>query len=90
VLKDKQTIVIDPKKVTALSYGQEAHRRVGTMIALSILVSPVALFGLFHKTKLHFIGIDYETEDGKKSGLLLQGHKEVETSAEDKQEEKKK
>ena len=73
-LKDGQVIKIDPKKVTALSYGQEAHRRVGTMVALAILISPAALFGLFHKTKLHFIGIEYE-QDGKKEGLLMQGDK---------------
>src|SRR5260370_36762509 len=42
---------IQPKSVTSLSYGQEAHRRVGTMIALATLVAPVALFGLFHKTR---------------------------------------
>jgi hypothetical protein len=104
-LKDKQTIVIDPKKVTGLTYGQEAHRRVGTMVALGVLVAPAALFGLFHKTKLHYIGIDYETADGKKAGLLLQGDKnnyrailqalksvtgkEVETAAEDKKDLKK-
>jgi len=98
-LKDGQVINIDPKTVTSLSYGQEAHRRVGTMVGLAILVSPAALFGLFHKTKLHFIGVEYEQE-GKKAGLLLQGHKdnyrgmllalksvtgkEVTTSAEDK------
>ena len=73
-LKDGQVIKIDPKSVTALSYGQEAHRRVGTMVALAILISPAALFGLFHKTKLHFIGIEYE-QDGKKEGLLMQGDK---------------
>lgn len=28
-----------------------------------------------HKTKLHFIGIDYTDKDGKKQGLLLQGDK---------------
>ncbi len=71
--KDGQRSVINPKAVTSLSYGQEAHRRVGTMIALAILVAPVALFGLFHKTRLHFIGIQYKTQDGKSSGLLLQG-----------------
>jgi len=27
------------------------------MIALAILVCPVALFGLFHKTRLHYVGI---------------------------------
>jgi hypothetical protein len=75
-LKDGQQVEIPTKSVTGLSYGQEAHRRVGTMIALGILVSPVALFGLMHKTRLHFIGIEYTTPDSKKAGLLLQGDKD--------------
>jgi hypothetical protein len=75
-LKDKQRVDIPPKSVASLSYGQEAHRRVGTMIALAILVSPVALFGLLHKTRLHFIGIQYKTSDGKNAGILLQGDKD--------------
>lgn len=74
-LKDGQSVQIDPRSVTGLSYGQEAHRRVGTMVALGILLTPFALFGLFHKTRLHFIGIEYRTPDGKPAGLLLQGHK---------------
>ncbi len=76
LLKDKQQVVIPAKSVTGLSYGQEAHRRVGTMVALGILITPLALFGLMHKTRLHFIGIEYKTEDGKSAGLLLQGDKE--------------
>lgn len=75
-LKDGTKVNISPKSVTSLSYGQEAHRRVGTMIALAVLVAPVALFGLFHKTRLHYIGIQYKTPDGKDSGILLQGDKE--------------
>jgi hypothetical protein len=67
---------IPSKSVTALSYGQEAHRRVGTMIALAILVAPVALFGLLHKTRLHYIGLQYTTPDGKSGGILLQGDKD--------------
>src|SRR6478736_1295881 len=43
-LKDGQKVEIDPKTVTSLSYGQEAHRRVGTMVALAIIVAPVAPF----------------------------------------------
>jgi hypothetical protein len=74
-LKDGQRVVIDPLKVSSISYGQEAHRRVGTMVALGILIAPVALFGLFHKTKKHYIGMDYEAADGKKAGILLQGDK---------------
>lgn len=74
-LKDGQQVDIPAKSVKGLSYGQEAHRRVGTMVALGILVSPLALFGLMHKTRLHFIGIEYNTNDGKSAGLLLQGDK---------------
>ena len=75
-LKDGQKLEIPAKKIAALSYGQEAHRRVGTMVALGVLVAPIALFGLFHKTRLHFIGIQFTTADGKASGVLIQGHKD--------------
>jgi PEGA domain-containing protein len=75
-LKDGKKFEIPPKSVTSLSYGQEAHRRVGTMVALAILVAPVALFGLFHKTRLHYIGIQYKTADNKTGGILLQGDKD--------------
>jgi hypothetical protein len=75
-LKDGKKVEIPPKSVISLSYGQEAHRRVGTMIALAILVAPVALFGLFHKTRLHYIGIQYTTPDNKTAGILLQGDKD--------------
>ncbi len=74
-LRDSQKVEIAPKSVTSLSYGQEAHRRVGTMVALAVLVAPLALFGLLHKTRLHFIGIQYGTPDGKSAGILLQGDK---------------
>jgi len=75
-LKDGKSVVIPPKSVTALSYRQEAHRRVGTMIALAILVAPVALFGLLHKTRLHYIGIQYNDATNKSAGILLQGDKD--------------
>jgi hypothetical protein len=75
-LKDGAKLDIAPKSVSSLSYGQEAHRRVGTMVALAVLVAPVALFGLFHKTRLHYIGIQYKTPDGKDAGILLQGDKD--------------
>jgi hypothetical protein len=74
--KDGVKVGIPPKTVTSLSYGQEAHRRVGTMVALAILIAPVALFGLLHKTRLHYIGIQYNGADAKKEGILLQGDKD--------------
>lgn len=74
-LKDGQTLTIQPKLVTALSYGQEAHRRVGTAIGLGILSLGVGALFALHKTKLHYIGLDYTDKDGKKQALLLQGDK---------------
>ena len=74
--KSFDRFTIPSKSITSLSYGQEAHRRVGTMIALAVIVAPVALFGLFHKTRLHYIGMQYKTPDGKNGGILLQGDKD--------------
>ncbi len=71
-LNDKQKVVIPPKSVTSLSYGQEAHRRVG----LSVLVPPMAIFGMLNKTRLHYIGIEYTTAEGENNGILLQGDKD--------------
>ena len=65
-LKDGQYVTIPVSEVTGLSYGQEAHRRVSAMFVL---------FGLFHKTRVHYIGLEY-TVDGKKSAVLLQGDKD--------------
>lgn len=73
VLKDGQQLKIEPQSVTALSYGREAKRRVGLWVTLGILVHPLALFGLFHKGKQHFIGVEYATANEQRSGILLQG-----------------
>lgn len=75
ILKDGQNISFTPKQVTVLSYGEEAHRRVGTAIALAFISLGIGALFALHKTKLHFIGIDYTDKDGKKQGLLLQGDK---------------
>jgi hypothetical protein len=75
ILKDGQTMTIPPKQVTSLSYGQEAHRRVGTAIGLAVLSLGVGALFALHKTKLHFIGVNYTDKDGKKEGVLLQGDK---------------
>jgi hypothetical protein len=74
--KDGKTYKIDPRRVTGLSYGQEAHRRVGTMIALAVLLAPLALFGLFHKTRKHYVGLEWQEEGEKKGGVLLQADKD--------------
>ena len=62
-------------QVTALSYGQEAHRRVADMVALSLVATPLALFGILHKSKAHFVGIEYRGDDGKPGAVLLEADK---------------
>jgi hypothetical protein len=71
----QKTFRLRPTQVTALSYGQEAHRRVADMVALSVVATPLALFGILHKSKVHFIGIEYRTDDGKPGALLLEADK---------------
>lgn len=70
-LKDGQVVPISPDKVTGLSYGRKANRRIGTYAALSF-ISPLFALGMLKKNKQHFVGIEYETADGKKGGVLLQ------------------
>jgi hypothetical protein len=72
----RQTLRILPAQVTALSYGQEAHRRVAEMVAMGIMVTPFALFGILHKSKDHTVAIQFRGEDGKAAGVLLEVHKD--------------
>ena len=58
-----------------MSYGQEAHRRVADMMALSLVATPLALFGILHQSKTHFIGIEYRDAGGKPGALLLEADK---------------
>ncbi len=74
-LKDGQVLRIDPNRVSSLSYGQEARRRMSTVIGLYMFLGPFALLGWF-KSRYHFVGIEFTTEEGKKSAVLLQAGKD--------------
>ena len=71
VLKDGQKLIVDPHKVVALSYGQEATRRVKTYAGVALVI-PFFLIRISPKEKKHFIGIEYRAEGGKNAALLLQ------------------
>ncbi len=76
---------IKPDQVTALSYGEEARRRVSDLVAEGVLFPPLALFGLLHKSTAHFIGIEYRASTteafgaafdiGKPGAILLEADK---------------
>jgi len=59
-----------------LSYGQEAHRRVADMVTLSVFFTPLALFGILHESKMHFVGIEFVDDDNKRGAVLLEVHKD--------------
>jgi hypothetical protein len=75
IFSGRKTVRIRPSAVTGLSYGQTAHRRVADLVALSAIATPLVLFGLLHKSKVHFIGIEYRGEDGKPGAVLLEADK---------------
>ena len=75
-LKDGQTMSIDPKSVTNISYGREATRHVARWIALGVLFTPIAVVGLFNENVQHYVSIEYKTSEDKTSGLLIQAHKD--------------
>jgi hypothetical protein len=68
----RTTLRIKPSQVDSISYGQEAHRRIGDIVALSIVLGPLALFGLLRHNPDHLVGIVYHTDDGKKGAILLE------------------
>src|SRR5438067_2205713 len=70
--KDGNKIIIDRKSVTSISYGREATRHVARWVALGILVTPIALMGLFNENVQHYISIEYKTSDDQKAGVLIQ------------------
>lgn len=75
-LKDHQSITIAPGHVTALSYGEEAMRRVGPTIGVSVVSFRFwPFFGPYRPRRphFHFIGINYVDREGRPQGLLLQG-----------------
>ena len=76
VFAGRTTFQMAPAQVSVLSYGQEAHRRVADMVALSVIfVNPLVLFGILHQSKNHFIGIEFTGLDGKKGAILLEADK---------------
>jgi hypothetical protein len=76
VFAGRTTLKLAPSQVTALSYGEEAHRRVADMVALSVLlVNPLVLFGILHTSRNHFVGIEFRDGDGKPGAVLLEADK---------------
>jgi hypothetical protein len=66
------TVRIKPSQVESISYGQEARKRVEDIVALSLVLGPLALFGLLRHPTDNLVGIVYHTDDGKRGAILLE------------------
>lgn len=76
VFAARTTVRLAASDITALSYGQKAYRRVADMATLSAFLTPVALFGILHKSRDHLVGIEFNTTGGQRGAVLLMVHKD--------------
>lgn len=66
------------EKVTALSYGQHAGRRVGATVALGVTTLGIgALPVLFSKKRRHYLTIEYLDEAGKQQAAIFEVGKDA-------------
>ena len=75
VCAGRTKIEIPISEITSVSYGQHAYRRVADMAISSLLATPIALFGLLHKSKDHLVAIRFRTPDKQNGGILIAVHK---------------
>jgi len=68
----RQTVRIKPAQVLALLAGPAAWRKVGEVDGTHLPAKAPALFGLLQDNG--FLGIVYQTEDGKRAALLLDSY----------------
>jgi hypothetical protein len=63
---------IPGSRITALSGGEYARRRVAESVTSAVLLGPLFLFALFAKKKRDNFGIEYMTDNGNKDAVLVQ------------------
>ena len=62
--------------IRRITYGQATTRRVGKWVAVGILVAPIALVGILHKSRQHRILVEWTDNQQRERGILMQAHKD--------------
>jgi CxxC motif-containing protein (DUF1111 family) len=72
-LMDGKNLVatVVPATVTEVSYGQDAHRRVGTAVAVGVFTLGLGALTALSKSKKHFVGLTWAAADAK-GGFAMQ------------------
>lgn len=68
--------VIPVSSIGGITYGQATTRRVGKWIAVGVIVAPIALVGIFHKSRQHRILVEWTDDQQRERGMLIQAHKD--------------
>jgi hypothetical protein len=62
--------------VKRITYGQATTRRVGRWVAVGVLLAPIALIGIFHKSRQHRVLVEWTDDQQRDRGMLMQAHKD--------------
>ena len=62
--------------VTKIEYGQAATRHVGSWVAVGVLLAPIALLGMLHKSRHHFVTVTY-SDGGQERGVYFEANKDI-------------
>ena len=62
--------------LTRITYGQATTRRVGKWVAVAILFAPLALVGIFHKSRQHRVLLEWTDDLDRERAMLMQIHKD--------------
>ena len=67
IMRDnKEAVIIPTAAITEISYGQDAHRRVGAAIGLAVVSFGIGPLMALSKSKKHFVGLTWD-DAGKAS-----------------------
>ena len=71
------TETVATSAISKITYGQATTRRVGKWVAVGVILAPVALAGIFHKSRQHRILLEWTDSQQRERGILMQAHKDI-------------
>ena len=66
------TETVPTSAITKNTYGQATTRRVGKWVAVGVILAPIALVGIFHKSRQHRILVEWTDSQQREKGRLKQ------------------
>jgi len=59
-------------RITSITYGQASTRHAVRWVAIGVLLAPIALVGLLHKSRKHTVLVSWTGDDGKERGAYFE------------------